>query len=53
MPKIPKNPVRPRATSRDLTSRAPKGKCSVLVSHIYRDEHSTVMLILANRTWKG
>lgn len=53
IPNMPKKPVSPRATSRDRTSRAPRGKCSVLVSHIYMDEHRTVMLILANKTWKG
>jgi hypothetical protein len=49
MPKTPKNPVKPLAINRGLTSLIPHGKCSVFLYHMYSDEHITVIVILANK----
>ena len=51
--KTPKNPKRPRAISNDRTSLMPKGKCSVLLYHIYTEAHRTVIPIRAKSMWKG
>ena len=53
MPKTPKNPKSPRAISKDRTSLMPKGKCSVLLYHIYTEAHRTVIPIRAKSMWKG
>lgn len=53
MPNTPKKPVRPRAISSERTSLIPNGKCSVFLYHMYKEEHSTVIPILANRIWNG
>jgi hypothetical protein len=53
IPKTPKNPKSPLAISKDRTSLMPKGKCSVLLYHIYTEAHRTVIPIRAKSMWKG